>query len=128
MVRIVGILAVLGLAATPAFAHKMHVHATVTDLAVQVTAEFEGGEFVPAGAKVRLLDGNDVEVAAGELDQAGECRLSRPAPGTYSVTVDDLAGHFEKVLLVIREGETGVVESPRRNRYLMAALGLALIG
>src|SRR5262245_29476868 len=104
MLRFVISLGVLGVAAAPAFAHKILLTATATELAVQVEAKYEGGEVVPAGARVALLDERGTELADGVIDETGECRLPRPAPGIYSVTVDDRQGHFEKVILVIRDG------------------------
>ena len=121
-------LCLVTVAAAPAFAHKLVVTATATELAVQVEAKYEGGEAVPAGSKVTLLDGHRAEISDGVTDEAGECRLPRPAPGVYSVTVDDGQGHFEKVILVIRDGESSTAQTTQRNRFIMGAIGLLVIG
>src|SRR5262245_52858831 len=118
----------LTVAAAPAFAHKLVVTATATELAVQVEAKYEGGEPVPTGSKVTLADGHGTEIADGVTDETGECRLPRPAPGVYSVTVDDGQGHFEKVILVIRDGESSSAQTTQRNRFLMGTVGVLVIG
>jgi hypothetical protein len=128
MLRCVVSLGVLGLAAAPVYAHKMLLTATATDLAVQVEVKYEGGEVVPAGSRVALVDEHGAEIADGVTDETGECRLPRPVPGVYSVTVDDRQGHFQKVILVIRDGETATAATAQRNRLAMAAAGVALIG
>lgn len=119
--------AALVLAATPAFAHKMLVSVTVTDRAVHVSASYEGGEFVPAGARVVLRDNAGTVLAEASSDETGECRLPRPAPGIYSVSVDDRQGHLQKETIVVREHDASEAHTSRSNRWLMAALGVGLI-
>jgi hypothetical protein len=121
-------LLVLGFAASPAFAHKVIVTVKIDDNGLKIEAEYEGGEFVAAGAKVTVLSSSGDEVAKGETDEKGICVLPRPVSGVYTVTVDDKQGHFQKEVIVIRENESSEVRTTQRNRLLMATVGLAVIG
>jgi hypothetical protein len=127
MIRLPLVGLLLGLTAPPAFAHKLIVKVTVTELAVDVHAEYEGGDVVPVGSKVAVVDRFGTDLSEGVTDEAGDCRLPRPEPGVYTIAVDDHQGHYEKVVVDIREGETTATGSATRNRWLAGAIGLALI-
>jgi hypothetical protein len=127
MLRFVIGLGVLGIATAPAAAHGLLVTVTVTDKAVNVVAVYEGGEPVPVGSKVTMADTRRNELADGVTDEAGECRLPRPEPGVYTVTVDDKQGHIKEVVVQVREGESGTFGPSRWNRWVAAGVGLAVI-
>jgi hypothetical protein len=127
MFRFVVGLGVLGIATAPAAAHGLLVTVTVTDKAVNVVAAYEGGEPVPVGSKVTMADTHRTELADGVTDEAGECRLPRPEPGVYTVTVDDKQGHIKEVVVQVREGESGTFGPSRWNRWVAAGIGLAVI-
>ena len=73
MVRLAFSLIVLATAAMPSLAHDLLVKVVVTDLAVRVTAEYEGGEAVVAGAKVTLAaTGNPAGTAPDAKQDKGQ--------------------------------------------------------
>lgn len=118
-------------APSAASAHAMEVSAKVGPPhpnQVRVDAGYEYGD--PAdGATVTLTDAADTEIARGKTGADGACLLPRPKAGLYKVTVDDGAGHRESVLLDVpaSEGELAAAATAKRNRWLMAATGLAAI-
>jgi hypothetical protein len=127
MFRYVVGLGVLVAAAAPAVAHGLLVTVTVTDRAVNVVAVYEGGEPVPVGSKVTMADTRRTEPADGVTDEAGECRLPRPEPGVYTITVDDKQGHVKEVVIQVRTGESSTFEPSRWNRWVAGGVGLAVI-
>jgi hypothetical protein len=128
LVRII-ILTAAGLLLAPASAsaHRMEVEATADGPTIRVVAKYEGGD--PAdGARVTLTDAAGAVAAEGRTDAAGLCVLPRPRAGAYTLVVDDGGGHRVELALPIPESEAEVTaRTDRRNRWLMAALGLAAI-
>src|SRR5262245_46913551 len=122
MVRILLALGCFGLAAAPAFAHKLLVTVTVTELAATVEAKYEDGEPVPAGARFTLTDKHGTAVSDGVTDESGECRLPRPPEGFYTATVEDAGGHRGELVFTVREGETTTASTADRNRWIAAAI------
>jgi len=125
------------------FAHKMEVKATANSapasaaaepemIPVQIEAWYEYGD--PADAEWWIIDPAGREVARGRLDpETGQATLMLriAMAGDYKITVDDGAGHREAVLLhldphLLDFSPVGV-QSPQRNRWLMAVIGLGLI-
>jgi hypothetical protein len=127
MFRCVVGLGVLAAAGAPAAAHGLLVTVTVTDKAVNVLAAYEGGEPVPVGSKVTMADTRRTELAVGVTDEAGECRLPRPEPGVYTVTVDDKQGHLKQVVVQVRDGESATFAPSRWNRWVAGGVGLVVI-
>ncbi len=125
--RIVSLAAGLLLAPASASAHSMLVEAKTDGPTVRVTARYEGDD--PAdGARVTLTDAAGAVVAEGTIDGAGLCVLPRPKAGAYTLVVDDGAGHRVELALPIPESEAEITaRTDRRNRWLMAAVGLAVI-
>jgi hypothetical protein len=122
-------LTVVGLLFAPALAqaHKMEVEAKTDGATVRVVAGYEGDE-PTEGAKVTLADAAGAVVAEGTTDTKGLCVLPRPKAGAYTLAVDDGAGHRAELALPVPESEAEVTaRTERRNRWLMAALGLAAI-
>ncbi|HET6574038.1 MAG TPA: SpaA isopeptide-forming pilin-related protein [Fimbriiglobus sp.] len=122
-------LAVVGLLLAPAVAeaHKMEVEARTDGVTVRVVAGYEGDE-PTEGATVTLTDAAGAVVAEGTTDAKGLCVLPRPKAGTYQLAVDDGAGHRAELALPVPESEAEVTaRTERRNRWLMAAVGLAAI-
>lgn len=115
-----------------ALAHRMDVEARITEAepaVVRVEAGYEATE--PAQeAKVTITDPTGATVAEGMTDDRGVCRLPRPAAGTYTVTVDDGAGHRTSVRLTVPENEsdTAVARTTPPNKWAMTAAGLVVIG
>lgn len=131
-------LALIGFGLTPgsACAHKMEVQATLksategqpTRIEVEAWYEFDDS----ASGKAILTGPDGQELATAELDaEKGTCTfpLTHPRPGTYKITVDDGAGHREWVILTLADDHPAVVsvQSVRRNRWLMGAIGLGII-
>jgi hypothetical protein len=96
--------------------------------AVYVEAGYEYGDPAP-DATVTLTNEVGSEVARGTTNERGVCSLPRPPAGTYTVTVDDGAGHRETLTLPVpmSESEIAAVASAKRNRWLASAGGLAAI-
>jgi nickel transport protein len=69
---------ILLLAATPAWAHKFRLFATVEGQAVHGQAYFSGGSH-PQGVAVLLLDGKGETVGQGETDADGRFTVTLPA-------------------------------------------------
>jgi hypothetical protein len=123
-------LAVAGVLLAPAAvsAHRLEVEARAEGDTIRVVAWYEGDE--PAeGATVTLTDAAGTVAAGGTTDAAGLCLLPRPGAGEYALVVDDGAGHRAKLMLVLSANEQEMAEArtERRNRWLMAAIGLAVI-
>jgi hypothetical protein len=115
------------LAAPPAaFAHRLLLAATAGPAEVQVKVTYDDGEPGDVGTKVTLTDAAGAVVAAVKTDDAGVCRFPRPKPGTYTLTADDGAGHRATIPLVVAD-EPVAAGSAERNRWLMSAVGLAVI-
>ena len=124
---------------TEAIAHKLEVKAVVSPPAagepafVTVEAWYEFGDAVEGTATLTGPDGAELGRAALTSDVESvqipmPSPMPNPMPGTYTVTVDDGAGHRSKVsftLSVDAPTASGVTE--RRNRWLMGGLGLAVI-
>ena len=114
-----------------ALAHRMDVEAKITaaePTVVRVEAGFEEAD--PAQeAKVTITDAAGSTVAEGVTDQRGVCRLPRPPAGTYTVTVDGGDGHRTSVKLTVPESDadTAAVRTTPPNKWLMSAVGLAVI-
>ncbi len=111
-----------------ASAHALLIEARTEPGAVRVAAKYEGD--IPAdGARVTLTDAAGAPAAEGTTDGQGVCVLPRPGAGSYTVVVDDGAGHRAELVLAVPRGATEVTEArtATRNRWLMAALGLSAI-
>ena len=105
----------------------MEVEAKTDGATVRVVAGYEGDEPAEA-AKVTLTDAAGAVVAEGTTDAKGLCVLPRPKAGAYQLAVDDGAGHRAELTLPVPESEAEVTaRTERRNRWLMAAVGLAAI-
>jgi nickel transport protein len=81
------VIVVLGTAASPAWAHKFRLFATVEGNQVHGQAYFSGGSH-PQGIAVLLQDGQGQTLSQGETDQEGRFVLSLPAAAVgegYSV-------------------------------------------
>jgi hypothetical protein len=115
------------LAPASASAHSMLVEARTDGPTVRVIAKYEGDD--PAdGAQVTLTDAAGAVAAEGRTDGAGLCVLPRPGAGAYTLVVDDGGGHRVELALPIPESEAEVTaRTDRRNRWLMAAVGLVVI-
>lgn len=124
--RILVVLAAVLAAPSAAFAHRLLVTATAGPTEVLVAVRYEGGEEGEPGTKVTLSDAAGSVVASAVTDAAGTCRLPRPAPGTYTLAADDGAGHREAVPFAIA-ADSVAAGSAERNRWLMSAVGLAVI-
>ena len=120
---------------TEAIAHKLEVKAVVSPPAagepafVTVEAWYEFGDAVEGTATLTGPDGAELGRAALTSDvESVRIPMPNPTPGTYTVTVDDGAGHRSRVsftLSVDTPTASGVTET--RNRWLMGGLGLAVI-
>ena len=90
-------LALLGLAAAPAEAHRLRVFATVEAGAIEGYAFFVGGGR-PADAPVRFLRAGEV-LHATTTDEAGAFAWRPEDPGPITVVVDPGGGHIAEVTL-----------------------------
>lgn len=116
--------AVLLIGPAVASAHRMDVAVVVGPGGLTVTVRYE--DETPAdGATVTLSSG-----AVGTTDERGVCVLPRPAAGTYTLTAADGVGHRATLEVAVPESEDEIatVATAKRNRWLMALAGLALIG
>jgi hypothetical protein len=114
-----------------ALAHKMDVTAAIPEADPTTVREVTGyDDETPAeGATVELLATDGSVAASGTTNENGVCVLPRPRAGRYRVRVADDGGHAAAVTLDVPESAAELAEArtERRNRWLMAAVGLAVI-
>jgi nickel transport protein len=105
-------LALLGLAAAPAEAHRLRVFATVEAGAIEGYAFFVGGGR-PADAAVRFVQAGEV-VHATTTDEAGAFAWRPQDSGAITVVVDPGGGHVAEVTLDAERfgGEANRVPAP----------------
>jgi hypothetical protein len=127
-------------ATSPAQAHRLIVDPRVVGDQVKVEAFYE--DDTPAqNAKVTVWLDKE-KVAEGRTDEKGVWKFPKPAPGTYTVRVEDL-GHAGKELLVISDPKVGsespthmpepAADVPSRDektgpRWGRVAIGVGVIG
>ena len=121
-------LVVVLFAPAAATAHDLRATVKVEADAVRVEADYEGEDPVQGGA-VTLTDASGAVVASGTTDDRGECTCPRPAPGSYTVVVEQ-AGHRRTVPVEVPgDGKTATVSPQRRStqRSLMVGLGVVFV-
>ena len=114
------------------FAHKMEVSVTASPqdpTHIRIYAGYEYGD-ASDSSTVTMTNTMGKEVARATTDPDGECFLPRPTSGgTFTITVDDGAGHRESVILTLPPDVTITASSATaaRSRSLMAVVGLVAI-
>jgi hypothetical protein len=121
------------LAPTAALAHAIHAECWVSGDNAEVRATFEDGT-KPAKAKVRVVDEQGHELAAGVTDEKGLYQFAKPTPGTYRVIVDAGAGHRTETTMTIGDPKIIGLVSPgpteeefTRFKWLQVLIGLGAI-
>lgn len=102
--RLVLLLAVLLTVCVPnrVLAHALGVTCRLKGEVVEVEVYYED-DTPAANAKVRVRDAQYNDIATGRTDAQGVWSFSRPAPGTYRVSVDAGGGHRKLIRLTIPE-------------------------
>ena len=112
----------------PAFAlaHDLQAKWTATATELRVEADYEGEDPVQGGA-VTVTDANGAVVASGKTDDRGIWTCPRPAPGTYTIVVEQ-AGHRAKMTAEIPgDGKSASAEPQRLDRKLGILIGLGVV-
>src|SRR5262245_24327366 len=114
--RLLVVLAAVLAAPSAALAHRLLITATAGPTEVVVETRYDNGDLGEEGTKVALVDAAGQVVAEGKADDNGVCRLSRPRPGTYTLSANDGAGHKESIPFTVPADEvTSATGSSERN-------------
>lgn len=128
--------AALFLWCSPAFAHRLHVEARVTEN-YQLRVEAYYDDDTPAqDARITISRGDQL-IAQGLTDDKGVRTFPCPSPGTYTVRAQS-AGHADTATLVVPQPAQAAKTSPpppeddrasrTRTPWARLAAGLAIIG
>ncbi|MCS6977468.1 MAG: hypothetical protein NZM31_10740 [Gemmatales bacterium] len=117
-----------------AAAHALLVECRLRHDQIEVRAVFDDGTR-PRGAKVRVLDDNGNEIAAGTTGEDGLWQFASPPVGKYRVVVDAGAGHRSETTITVGSPplpdgriSTGPSEEEfTRFKAVQIVIGLSLI-
>ena len=132
----VAALSILCLAASPTFAHRLHV-SSPTPVGPNLRVEAYYDDNTPAQeARIAVKSGETI-VVEGKTDERGVWTFPLPAPGNYTVTAES-TGHTAKEQFFVGVGEASQVadaeevarerEEKTRTPWLGLGVGWAAIG
>ena len=119
-------LAVVLFAPAVATAHDLRATVKVEVEILRVEADYEGEDPVQGGL-VTLTDATGAVVASGKTDDRGIWTCPRPAPGNYTVVVEQ-AGHRRTVPVEVPgDGKTATVSPDRLDKRVGLIVGVGIV-